>query len=185
VEIVGHPLFCSSTILADHHKEGQALLGFLPPHQKLKLLYRASRDGWTASTFHQLCDNQGPTVTLVRRSDNGTTIFGGYTSVSWDSSNRYKHDHHAFLFSLMNTAALGPVKLDVVDTANSIYCHMTYGPSFGGGHDLHIHDNGIFNISSYSNLGHSYSVPASQQGKSLLAGSYQFTPSEVEVYAVM
>eukprot|EP00957_Ditylum_brightwellii_P057528 4362204-Ditylum_brightwellii.AAC.1 len=31
-----------------------------------QLLYRASRDGWQALQFHSKCDNQGPTVTIVR-----------------------------------------------------------------------------------------------------------------------
>eukprot|EP00957_Ditylum_brightwellii_P085790 6525358-Ditylum_brightwellii.AAC.1 len=31
-----------------------------------KLLYRASRDGWGASKFHSKCDNQGPTLTVIR-----------------------------------------------------------------------------------------------------------------------
>lgn len=30
------------------------------------LLYRASRDGYDAETFHRCCDGKGPTVTLVR-----------------------------------------------------------------------------------------------------------------------
>ena len=42
--------------------------------------WRASVDGWAASTFHSRCDGKGPTVTIVRV---GEYIFGGYTSVSW------------------------------------------------------------------------------------------------------
>ena len=43
--------------------------------------WRASVDGWAASTFHGRCDNKGPTVTIIRVG--GKYIFGGYTSVSW------------------------------------------------------------------------------------------------------
>ena len=46
-----------------------------------KRCWRASVDGWAASTFHSRCDNKGPTVTIIRVS--GTYIFGGYTSLSW------------------------------------------------------------------------------------------------------
>ena len=46
-----------------------------------KLLYRASRNGWSACNFHSLCDHKGPTVTLVK---SGNYIFGGYTEKSWD-----------------------------------------------------------------------------------------------------
>ena len=45
------------------------------------LLYRASRNGWTAANFHSFCDNKGPTVTVVK---NGNYIFGGYTKQSWE-----------------------------------------------------------------------------------------------------
>ncbi|PFX15382.1 Fibrillin-1 [Stylophora pistillata] len=41
--------------------------------------WRASADGWPASTFHSLCDSKGPTVTIIRV---GKYIFGGYTSSS-------------------------------------------------------------------------------------------------------
>ena len=43
--------------------------------------WRASVDGWAASTFHGRCDHKGPTVTIIRVG--GKYIFGGYTSVSW------------------------------------------------------------------------------------------------------
>ena len=45
-----------------------------------KRCWRASVDGWAASTFHSLCDSKGPTVTIIRV---GRYIFGGYTSISW------------------------------------------------------------------------------------------------------
>ena len=43
--------------------------------------WRASVDGWAASTFHGRCDHKGPTVTIIRVG--GKYIFGGYTSHSW------------------------------------------------------------------------------------------------------
>ena len=46
-----------------------------------KRCWRASVDGWAASTFHSRCDGKGPTVTIIRVQ--GKYIFGGYTSVSW------------------------------------------------------------------------------------------------------
>ena len=50
-------------------------------HCNFLLIYRASRDGWNSSNFHTLCDNKGPTVTVVK---SGNYIFGGYTEQSWD-----------------------------------------------------------------------------------------------------
>ena len=51
-----------------------------PVEQDWKLCWRASQDGWAADTFHSLCDEKGPTITIVKV---GRYIFGGYTSVSW------------------------------------------------------------------------------------------------------
>ena len=45
-----------------------------------KLCWRASHDGWVNNKFHSLCDEKGPTVTIVKV---GKYIFGGYTSLSW------------------------------------------------------------------------------------------------------
>ena len=48
----------------------------------LRLLYRATRDGWSASDFHTRCDGRGPTITLVRCDHSGST-FGGFCSLPW------------------------------------------------------------------------------------------------------
>jgi len=42
-----------------------------------KLLYSAEIDGDNAYNFHNLCDNQSPTLTIVESTDG--KIFGGYT----------------------------------------------------------------------------------------------------------
>ena len=48
-----------------------------------ELCWRASRDDWDNNKFHSLCDEKGPTITVVQV---GTYIFGGYTSLSWRKS---------------------------------------------------------------------------------------------------
>ena len=57
---------------------------------KMKLLYRLSENGDEYSTFHQLCDNQGPTLTLFHVTD-GNKV-GIYTPLSWGSSDGWKND---------------------------------------------------------------------------------------------
>ena len=49
-------------------------------YSRWRRCWRASVDGWAASTFHSRCDGKGPTVTIIRV---GSYIFGGYASVSW------------------------------------------------------------------------------------------------------
>ena len=65
----------------DHQR---ALKGWLPADLKgeWRPLFRASRDGFGSDTFHRKCDNQGPTVTIVK---SGRNIFGGFTENSWTS----------------------------------------------------------------------------------------------------
>jgi hypothetical protein len=70
---------------------------------------------------------------------------------------------------------------------SAIRCHSGYGPTFGGGHDLHICDNPQVNQGSYSNFGHTYQLPpgyvyGSEQSKNLLAGQYAFLTTEIEVF---
>ena len=86
--------FRESTILTnvDHRK---ILKGWLPEAMvgEWRLLFRASRDGFAASTFHSKCDNKGPTVTVVK---SGANIFGGFTEKPW-----IKHAGRKFLLQLI------------------------------------------------------------------------------------
>ena len=82
-----------------------------------------------------------------------------------------------------------PFKCPVINGQNgsAIYCNSSYGATFGSGHDLNISNNANTNQNSYSNLGSTYQPPPgyqynTQQTQSLFAGSYQFTPTEIEVF---
>ena len=46
-----------------------------------RLIYRASEHEYTASSFHECCDDKGPTLIVIKSS--GGWIFGGYTTQSW------------------------------------------------------------------------------------------------------
>ena len=43
--------------------------------KKFDLLYAITRDGCDATAFHQKCDNQGPTVTVLYNQH--SSIYGG------------------------------------------------------------------------------------------------------------
>ena len=51
---------------------------------KWKLIYRASEHEYTAESFHEFCDDKGPTLVVIKSSDGW--IFGGYTTQSWSGS---------------------------------------------------------------------------------------------------
>jgi hypothetical protein len=67
---------------------------------KMKRLYKATDPnvGFTAAKFHSLCDGKGPTLSLIKTV--AGHIFGGFTTISWDSSSLYKNDTQSFLFSV-------------------------------------------------------------------------------------
>ena len=105
-----------------------------------------------------------------------------------DSSNSYTHSLHGFLFSFKNKDGLEPFKLHIKNYEHAIYGDNSYGPTFGvGSHDIYIADGAGSNTNSYANLGHTYvQVSGYKNGasdtQSLLAGSYNFQPHEVEVF---
>ena len=111
------------------------------------------------------------------------------------SINRYQYDSKAFLFSLVNKPGWPPDKLpqtgiDGSSRAHSLRFHPSYGPTFGGGHDIYISSNASSNTNSYSNLGYTYSPPrgysyGSSFAQTFLAGSYGsygFKPDEIETF---
>ena len=101
------------------------LENWINPKKKFqsKLLYRKSRDGDSYDTFHKLCDNQGPTLVLIKTTEQ--IIFGGYTPLNWDNYSSLKHDNDTFLFSLTNSRIFKKYKKD-----KSILCDRSCGPFF-------------------------------------------------------
>jgi hypothetical protein len=154
------------------------------PNDKWTLLYRGSRDGFGAQDVHSKCDNKLPTLSICKAHES-SYIFGGFTTVNWDSSDKSKSDANAFIFSLTNKDNK-PVKMKIIIIFHqfAIICHSRYGPMFG--HDIFIANNANTTMDSYSYLGHTYSHPQYAQGtneaKSFLAGSFHFQLDEIEVY---
>ena len=101
--------------------------------QDWTLLYQATRDGFEANTFHNMCDGQGPTLVVLR--SNGF-LFGGFSPAPWSKSGAYVSNASTFLFTLTNPHNIQPTKFPASGAPNHIYCHGGYGPTFGSGHDL-------------------------------------------------
>ena len=104
---------------------------------------------------------------------------------------QYHYDSQAFLFSLVNKPGWAPVKLPQTGTYSyyrySIYDCSSYGPAFGGGFDIYIDNYASSSSSSYTDLGTTYSTPSGYSRGStftytFLAGTYRFTPDEVETF---
>lgn len=104
-----------------------------------------------------------------------------------DSGSSYTDSTWSFIFSFKNGYGLEPFKLHVKNSGNAMYGNNGYGPTFGGGHDIYIANSAGSNTNSYTNLGHTYVPPAgykysASDTRSLLAGTYNFQPHEVEVF---
>ena len=101
----------------------------------------------------------------------------------------YKNSSSSFLFSLRNKDCLAPFIANIKQgqEQHAIFCNSSYGPTFGGGHDLRICNNSHQVSQSYSSFGHTYQLPTgyvygNEQAMNLLAGQYQFLTTEIEVF---
>ena len=102
--------------------------------------------------------------------------------------NTYKKGDGSFIFSFVNRDHLAPFKSIIYKNSNNaIYTNNAYGPTFGNGHDLYIANNAYAVTASYTMFGATYKPPTgysynTARTKALLAGSYNFSPTNVEVY---
>ena len=135
------------------------------------LIYKMSRDGNTPAAFHSRCDNQGPTLVIIK-SSNTNQVFGGYNPQSWTSTQGWVSGSGAFLFNLTYN-----YKLNQTNPTYQTYNYSNYGPTFGGGHDIYMPLNG----GAGYNYPYSYENPTAK-GYTYLSGTYSFLPAEVEVY---
>lgn len=168
----------------------RTLKNWLPKGYTVKtILFQADKDGFKNTTFHEKCNNKGPSLTVVFANDG--YIFGGFTTKSWTSCGNYVSDTEAFIFTLSDGKNRPPTKLDFNSTGSytthSIYDYASYGPTFGGGHDLYVTLDSP--TSSYSNLGYTYKLPTGvtqgTSGQSFLAGKYnQWTIKDCVVFGL-
>ena len=101
-----------SSILNNSKRKNEFSLKILEwsGYKKMKLLFRGTRDGMNAQSFHNKCDNNGETITLIQN-DKGN-IFGGYASIPWTtpSSGSYFSAPASFIFTLTNIHNTEPTK---------------------------------------------------------------------------
>ncbi|KAK3590758.1 hypothetical protein CHS0354_017272 [Potamilus streckersoni] len=165
-------------------KRLEALIG--GGRKTFHLLYSAERDGCNAAVFHSKCNNQGPTLTVLL---NGyKTIFGGYTTMSWQNGSNYVHDSAAFLFQLCYNGELNPKRFNVKLPANAIYNHSSYGPTFGNGYDLYTFSGTIARNGQALKLNGSMTLNTAYDMQGVDFNQYANSTMEVidiEVYSVL
>lgn len=143
------------------------------------LLFKASRDGFNRSSFHKLCDQKGPTLTVIKSQHD--KIFGGYVSKDWASNGEHVEDLNSFIFSLSEN------KKYERTSGTSMYCGSDNGVWFGACYigTGNVKDN--WNTDRSSCLDYSLSSTSYfTKSEHYLSGSTDsyFTVKEVEVYQV-
>jgi len=184
--ILGDERMGDDSLILETFEERNTILSWLPSiHKSSKpnLLYRATRDGWTASTFHSKCNNKGSSITVIK-TDKGY-VFGGYIDKAWSGSRTWIQSNEAFIFSLKCHANLPPTKMKInTNNKSAIFDNPEYGPTFGGGHDIHIASSSNTSEESYFNIGTTYDRPNDISDPNFLNGQRNFKVSEIEVFQV-
>ena len=139
-----------------------------------KLLYRSSMHGLSAKTFHELCDDDSITNTLIIIQSTNGEIFGGFTRNNWGFKG-FKRDRNAFLFNLNKELKYYPD--NDVDKA-----------VFGGSNLLCVFGDGdliVYETVCYSHFPNTYTLNDISLNKYELTGGHQlFTISEMEVFTI-
>ena len=168
-----------NTIIKNNSEAVKILKWICPNNERrVKLLYKATPEENTRDDFHRKCDNKGATVTIIETTKGRR--FGGYTSLSWDSSSGWKNDKEAFLFSLDNDK-----KYDVIqDAVYKVYSNTGFGQWFGnnGNIGLAYEKNYFIGNDTHREFFEykSYSTTVENE----LSGGKTFNISQIEVYQV-
>ncbi|RIB11289.1 hypothetical protein C2G38_119043 [Gigaspora rosea] len=109
---------------------------------RFNLLLRGSKDGFTAASFWNLCNEQ-VNVIVIMKVKGTDEILGGYNPIAWHKpfSKRFtKESDDCFIFSLKNGIIKNSILSRVKKPKTAVLCHSKYGPCFGGG-GLTLKDN--------------------------------------------
>src|SRR5205085_3397575 len=109
-----------------------------------KLVLRGSRDGFTGIKFHEICDNQSQTVSIIKVKDSNE-ILGGYNPIKWRSIKKrisYDITKDSFIFSFKDKDNIDNYILSrLKNEKRAIENWYTYGPSFGKGDLITLRSN--------------------------------------------
>jgi len=177
--------FCEEDERVLRKRDKELLLSWINTSKplKLKLLYKASRDGDSPLIFHKKVDGIKNTLTVIL-TDKGFRC-GGFITKEWNTSGEFnKNDTDSFLFSLERRE-----KYMINKEGSTNYNHEKYGPTFGKGFDLVIGENSSNFFSSnqnWSKFPNSYGAVTDTNIKYALTGGYEnFLVKEIETYEVV
>ena len=86
-------------------------------------IFTASKDGWKAEDFHRHCDGRGPTLCLIRSSED--YLAAGFTSKSWQSTDGDQvEDSSAMVFALTHDTQVFNTK----NQKKAVWHYRNFGP---------------------------------------------------------
>ena len=92
----------------------------------LRLVFRGTRDGMTNDKFHELCDDQGPLLVIIKT--NKDILIGGFCSISYKNDNsNWNVDPKVVVFSITRNKVYHRLN----DTYN-VYFNTGYSFNIGG-----------------------------------------------------
>jgi hypothetical protein len=123
-------------------------------------------------------------VTLILTTKD--VIFGGLTPIAWDSSQSHKTglSEQSFLFRVKDCRNSDPRSFPLMISSYAIYCHSSYGPTFGAGHDLYVADGCTDKAKRSTALGHTYRNDTGLNGTEVFPGEPNFQVKEIEVFSI-
>ena len=151
-----------------------------------KLLYRASENDNQCYKFHEICDDKGPTISII--SNDFNHVFGGYASQSWRLDPTKTHDisdPNVFLYSIRPNMKCVEFKKDAHDTAKTISGWKGYGPTYGEAWDISIFMDLFGEMKGRCTSGSFEFSAAEMTGATHEQyGYYDFLVADFEVFAV-
>jgi hypothetical protein len=157
--------------------------GFL--EKRFNLLWRGSRDGFSARDFHTHCDGHANTLTLIE--DTRGNSFGGFTPVKWESPDSWMYwadqSLTSFLFTLKNPWNLPARKFALKSEKKDepIACNAGCGPHF---RDLSIRDRCNALPVNWTTLGFYFINDTGLAGNAVFTGAQYFQVKEIEVFEI-
>jgi hypothetical protein len=91
-------------------------------------VYKASRDGWSATAFHEKVDNCGSGIVVTKTARSGALV-GGFNPNGWRSTDDYTTSTTAFLWCLIGSGKVQ--KYPVQPNGPAVFDYATSGPAFG------------------------------------------------------
>ncbi|CAG8464832.1 9097_t:CDS:2 [Paraglomus brasilianum] len=130
-----HAALISSWI--DRKDENISTSGFTPytsagiPYE-FRLFLRGSRDGFSTTIFHDRCDAQSHTVTIIKVRDS-FEILGGYNPLPWKKQgfDEWQETSDSFLFSFCDDTLQNVLVSRVQEVTRAVHSMPSFGPSFG------------------------------------------------------